>query len=220
MNTSEPSDRTTVRRLPDLADYDGEVINAIVDEALVCHVGFIDDGCPIVIPTIHARAGETLYFHGSPASRMVRRMKKGIDVCVTITLVDGLIIARAPFHSSLSYRSVVVFGTARAVEDVAEKWEAFRIITEHVAPGRWNDSRLPNDSETRRTSILAVPLAEASAKVSIGPPEDDAEDYDLPLWAGEIPLRTVAGPPVPDPALRGPVEVPQYLLDYRRPDGS
>lgn len=219
MNTSEPSDRTTVRRLPDLADYDGEVINAIVDEALVCHVGFIDDGCPIVIPTIHARTGETLYFHGSPASRMVRRMKKGIDVCVTITLVDGLIIARAPFHSSLSYRSVVVFGTARAVEDVAEKREAFRIITEHVAPGRWNDSRLPNDSETRRTSILAVPLAEASAKVSIGPPEDDAEDYDLPLWAGEIPLRTVAGPPVPDPALRGPVEVPQYLLDYRRPDG-
>lgn len=217
MNEPEPSDRTKVRRLPDQADYDVEVIHAIVDEALVCHVGFIHDGYTVVIPTIHARSGETLYFHGSPASRMVRTMKQGVDVCVTMTLVDGLIIARAPFHSSLSYRSVVVFGTARPVDDVAEKREAFRIITEHVAPGRWNDSRLPNDSETRRTSILAVPLAEASAKVSVGPPEDDAEDYDLPLWAGEVPFRTVAGPPTPDPALRGSVEIPSYLQNYRRP---
>jgi hypothetical protein len=147
-------------------------------------------------------------------------MKQGTEVCVTVTLVDGLVIARAPFHSSMSYRSAVIFGSARVVDDPDEKWEAFRLITEHVVPGRWEDSRLPTEKETRGTTILAVPMVEASAKVSTGPPEDDAEDYDLPLWAGEVPLRLTADPPVAAPDLRVDVGAPDYLTDYRRPGSS
>lgn len=214
---NEPTSRTRVQRLPERAVYDTDVINSIVDEALICHVGFVHDGYPVVIPTIHARAGNTLYVHGSPASRMLRDMKQGAPVCATITLVDGLVMARAPFHSSMNYRSVVVFGKARVVDDPNEKEEAFRLITEHIAPGRWEDSRLPTEKETRATSILALSMAEASAKVRTGPPEDDADDYDLPLWAGVVPLRTVAESPVDDPALRVDVPAPSYLRDYRRP---
>jgi hypothetical protein len=217
MDRESASQRTRVRRLPERAVYDADVIRAIVDEALICHVGFVHDGYPVVIPTIHARSVDTLYFHGSPASRMLRNMKQGTEVCVTITLVDGLVMARAPFHSSMNYRSVLIFGAARFVDDPDEKEAAFRLVTEHVAPGRWEDSRLPTEKETRATSILAVSMAEASAKVRTGPPEDDADDYDLPLWAGVVPLRIVADPPIDDPALRVSVEVPGYLSDYRRP---
>ena len=214
---SEPTSRTRVKRLPERAIHDEDVITAIVDEALICHVGFIHDGYPVVIPTIHARSGDTLYFHGSPASRMLLDMKQGAEVCITVTLVDGLVMARAPFHSSMNYRSVVIFGAARFVDDPAEKETAFRLVTEHVAPGRWEDSRLPTAKETKGTAILAVSMAEASAKVRSGPPEDDAEDYDLPLWAGVVPLRMVADPPINDPALRVDVGVPGYLSDYKRP---
>ena len=214
---SPNQDRTRVRRLPERAVFDQGQIDAIVDEALICHVAFVHDDYPVVIPTIHARNGDVLYIHGSPAGRMLRNLKRGAQVCVNITIIDGLVMARAPFHSSMNYRSVVIFGEARFVADPDEKWEALRLITEHVAPGRWDDSRLPNDKETRATSVLALPMDEASAKVRTGPPDDDEADYELPLWAGVVPLQMVAGQPVDDPDLRVQVAVPDYLAHYRRP---
>jgi nitroimidazol reductase NimA-like FMN-containing flavoprotein (pyridoxamine 5'-phosphate oxidase superfamily) len=191
--------------------YERGVIDAILDEALICHVGFVHEGAPVVIPTIHARLGDTLYLHGSPASRMLRSMKRDDEVCVTVTLVDGIALARAPFHSSMNYRSVVLFGTPRIVDDVDEKWEAFRVLTEHVTPGRWEDSRRPSPKEERGTLVVAIQIVEASAKVRTGPPEDDEEDYALPLWAGVIPLAVTAGEPIPDPRLRSDIPLPEYL---------
>lgn len=214
--TQPPTERTRVRRLPERGVYEREAIDAIVDDALVCHVGFVHDGRPVVIPTIHARVGDTLYIHGSPASRMLRDMRQGDEVCVTVTLVDGLVVARAPFHSSMNYRSVVIFGVPAEITDPNEKWDAFRAITEHVTPGRWDDSRLPNNKEVRATLVFSVPLNEASAKVRTGPPEDDDEDYELPLWAGVVPLAIVAGEPIPDPVLPDGIGVPDYLVGYRR----
>ncbi|MET0831624.1 MAG: pyridoxamine 5'-phosphate oxidase family protein, partial [Acidimicrobiia bacterium] len=181
-----PTSRTEVRRLAERGSYERSVIDAVLDEALICHVGFVHDGGPVVIPTIHARAGDTLYLHGSPASRMLRSMRSGDEICVTVTLVDGLVMARAPFHSSMNYRSVVVFGEPRLVEEPDEKWAAFAVLTEHVCPGRWADSRLPNDKEIKGTLVAAVTIDEASAKVRTGPPGDDEEDYDLPIWAGVV----------------------------------
>lgn len=216
---SDPtSPRVTVRRLPERGVYDRATIDAILDEALFCHVGFVRDGGPMVIPTIHARLGDTLYLHGSPASRMLRSMRAGNEVCVTVTLVDGLVMARAPFHSSLNYRSVVLLGVPRIVEDDAERRAAFEALTEHVAPGRWADSRQPTDKEFRATLVVAVPIGDASAKVRTGPPADDEDDYGLPIWAGVVPLRTVAGSPVADPRLADGVPVPNYLRRYERPD--
>ena len=209
--------RTSIRRLPERSVEDPDAIAAIVDEALICHVGFLYEGYPVVIPTIHARSETTLYIHGSPASRMLRHLKTGAEVCVTITLIDGLVMARAPFHSSMNYRSVVVFGSARAVEDRDEKLEAFRLITEHVAPGRWEDSRRPTEKEIKSTSVLAVELDEVSAKVRTGPPVDDEDDYELDLWAGVVPVQMVAGVPQDDPRLETGIEAPEYLTDYRRP---
>lgn len=220
MATSAPDEdgqsRTRLRRLPERGVFDREQIDSIVDEALICHVGFIHDGYPVVIPTIHARSDNTLYIHGSPASRMLRDLKRGAQMCVNITIVDGLVMARAPFHSSVNYRSVVVFGEARLVEDRTEKWEAFRLLTEHVAPGRWEDSRRPNEREIKATLVLALPMDETSAKVRVGPPHDDEEDYDLPLWAGVVPLQMVAGEPIDDPDLRHSVAAPDYLAGYKR----
>jgi len=210
-----PSDRTTVRRLAERGVYDREVIDAILDEALYCHVGVVVDGGPVVIPTIHARSGDTLYLHGSPANRMLRSMRSGEQVCVTVTVLDGIVLARAPFSSSMNYRSVVLFGTPRPVTSADEKREAFRALTEHVTPGRWADSRLPNDREEKATLVVAIPIAEASAKVRTGPPHDDEDDYDLPIWAGIIPLRMVAGEPIPDPARVSDLPVPSYLVGYR-----
>jgi nitroimidazol reductase NimA-like FMN-containing flavoprotein (pyridoxamine 5'-phosphate oxidase superfamily) len=212
-----PTPRTEVRRLPERAVYDREVIDAILDEALICHVGFVHEGSPVVIPTIHARVGDTLYFHGSPASRMLRRMKAGDEVCLNVTLVDGLVVARAAFHNSMNYRSVVVFGRARVVEDPEEKRSALEAVTEHVVPGRWVDSRPLTEKEFKGTLIAAVSLDEASAKVRTGPPGDDEEDYDLPIWAGVVPLTTMAGRPVDDPGLRVAVAPPEYVRTYRRP---
>jgi nitroimidazol reductase NimA-like FMN-containing flavoprotein (pyridoxamine 5'-phosphate oxidase superfamily) len=183
-----------VKREPQRGAYDRETIDAILDEALVCHLGFAVDGQPYVIPTLHARVGDLLYLHGSAASRMLRHAASEVRICVTVTLLDGLVLARSVFNHSIDYRSVVVLGTPALVEDVNEKREALRAFTEHVAPGRWDEARRPTDQELKATWILSVPLDEASAKVRTGPPEDDAEDMDLPVWAGVVPIHLAAEP--------------------------
>ena len=196
--------------------YEREAIDAILDEAMICHVGFVVDDVPHVIPTIHARQGDTLYLHGSPASRMLRLLKLGAPVSVTATIVDGVVVARALFHHSLNYRSVVVFGTPRLVDDPGERSVAFRAITEHVLPGRWDEARRPNEKEDRGTLLVAVDIDEASAKVRTGPPGDDDEDYELDIWAGVIPLETTAAEAIADPLLKPGVEVPESVRTYRR----
>lgn len=211
-----PSDRTKVRRLPERAVYHRATVHSIIDEALICHLGFLANGSPVVIPTIHARVDDTLYFHGSPASRMLRGMKEGMEVSIAITLLDGLVVARTPFHQSLNYRSVIVFGASRVVDDPDEKLLALKAVTDHVTPGRWEDSRPPSDKEIAGTLVLAVPLDEASAKVRVGPPGDDEEDIGLPYWAGVVPLSIVPGTPIPAAEVDWPA--PEYLADYKRPD--
>lgn len=215
MSPSAPSPRTTVKRHADRAVYERETIDAILDEALFCHVAVVQDGAPRVIPTIHARVGDTLYIHGSNASRTLRALKEGSEACVVVTLLDGLILARSAFNHSMNYRSVIVYGDAREVTDPHEKWEAQRALVEHIVPGRSEDTRMPNEKEMRQTTILAVDLVEASAKVRTGPPKDDEDDYDLPVWAGEIPLRTIAEPPIADPRLGRGIPVPGYAERYR-----
>jgi nitroimidazol reductase NimA-like FMN-containing flavoprotein (pyridoxamine 5'-phosphate oxidase superfamily) len=211
-----PSERTRVRRLPERGAYDRETIDAILDEALICHLAWVQDGEPRVIPTIHARSGDTLYVHGSNASRTLRGTKAGAHVAAEVTLLDGLVLARSAFHHSMNYRSVVVYGHAREVTDPDEKFAAQRALVEHVARGRADDARMPNQRELDQTTILAIPIEEASAKIRTGPPKDDAEDMDLPVWAGVLPIRTVPGEPDPDPDLRDGVEPPGYVTDYRR----
>jgi nitroimidazol reductase NimA-like FMN-containing flavoprotein (pyridoxamine 5'-phosphate oxidase superfamily) len=209
--------RTEVRRLPERGDYDRDLINTILDEALICHVGFVSEqGYPVVIPTIHARWESTLYLHGSPASRMLRVVKDGADVCVTVTLVDGLVLARSVFHHSMNYRSVVVFGNPREVTDPDEKMRALEVITDHVAHGRWADARHPNELEFKGTTVLALEIDEASAKTRSGPPGDDDEDYALPIWAGVVPVTTTFGSRIDDPALTDGIDPPGYVTDYRR----
>jgi nitroimidazol reductase NimA-like FMN-containing flavoprotein (pyridoxamine 5'-phosphate oxidase superfamily) len=187
-----------------------------LDEGFICHVGFCVDGQPFVIPTSYGRAGDNLYVHGSVASRMLRTMKAGIPVCVTVTLLDGLVLARSVFNHSMNYRSVVVLGTATAVEDSAEKVEALRALTEHIVPGRWAEARQPNEKELKATLVMRIPLVEFSAKVRTGLPIDDAEDYSFPTWAGVIPLEMVAQVPFPDPRLDERVAVPSYVQKYSR----
>ena len=211
-----PSPRTEVRRLPERGSYDRRLIDAILDEALICHVGFIYEGTPVVIPTIHARVGNTLYFHGSPASRMLRSMRSGDEVCVNVTLVDGVVVARAAFHNSMNYRSVVIFGRPRIVDDPDEKWAALEAVTEHVVPGRWADSRPMTEKEMKGTLVAALPISEASAKVREGGPKDEEADYELPIWAGVVPLATLPGDPVSAEGLRVDVPIPPYLSHYRR----
>jgi hypothetical protein len=196
-----PTPRTTLARLPARGSHDGATIAAILDEALFCHVGFVVDGQPYVIPTIHARVGETLYVHGSAASRMLRTLAGGVAACVTASLIDGLVLARSAFHHSMNYRSVVVLGTAHPVQEPEEKRTALRAVVEHVVPGRWEETRPPSEKEMKQTLVLALALEEASAKVRTGPPLDDEEDYALPCWAGVIPLRLAALDPVPDSRL-------------------
>ena len=215
--TDAPSRRTQVRRLAERGSYDRSLINAVLDEALICHVGFVHEGAPVVIPTIHARVGDTLYLHGSPASRMLRGMRSGEEVCVTVTLVDGLVVARAAFHNSLNYRSVVMFGVPRIVADPKEKLAALEAVTEHVVPGRWADSRPMTETELKGTLVAALPISEVSAKVRAGGPKDDDEDYELPIWAGVVPLELRPDAPVADADSRVDVAVPSYLTGYRRP---
>jgi len=210
------TERATVRRLAARGAYDRQTIHAIVDEALLCHVGFVVDGQPVVIPTIHWREEETLYFHGSAASRMLRSLRDGVDACVTITLLDGLVLARSAFHHSMNYRSVVIFGKAREVTDETEKRRALDRLVEHVVRGRGAEVRAPNEKEMRQTLVLALPLAEASAKIRTGPPLDDEEDQALPVWAGVIPLQLTPQSPLADPTLRNGIAVPQYAESYTR----
>ena len=216
MEQGPPSERTQVKRHPERGVYDRGTIDAILDEALICHVAYVEDGHPAVIPTIHARMGDTLYIHGSQASRTVRTLRPGTEVCVETTLLDGLVLARSTPNHSMNYRSVVIYGVAREVTDPKEKFDAQNALVEHIVPGRLADARLPNDLELKETGILAISLDEASAKVRTGPPKDDEEDYGLPVWAGVLPLRTVPGDPEPDPRLPDGVEPPGYVTGYRR----
>jgi uncharacterized protein len=214
---SEPStSRTRVVREPERGVYDRETAYKILDEAFICHVGFIAEGQPFVIPTSYGRNGDYLYIHGSAASRMLRRLHQGIPVCVTVTLVDGLVLARSIFNHSMNYRSVVILGTAKVIEDPQEKIEALRALSEHILPGRWEDSRQPNEKELKATSILRLPIDEFSAKVRQGPPIDDQEDYGFPTWAGVIPLTTLAGQPINDPTLEPVRTAPVYATHYSR----
>ena len=216
MNTFPVTDRTTLKRLPKRGVYDRELVYGILDEGFICHVGFAVDGRAFVIPTGYARVEDKLYIHGSQASRMLRTLAQGIDVCVTVTLVDGLVLARSAFHHSMNYRSVVVFGKASVVEDPEEKLAALRSLSEQVIRGRWDDARKPNDQELKATTVLSLPLVEVSAKVRTGPPLDDEEDYELPIWAGVIPLRLAAAAPVADPRLPTNIQPPRYASDYHR----
>lgn len=212
----EPTERTRVRRLPERGRYDRPTIDAILDEALICHVGFVHDGHPFVIPTIHARVDDTLYLHGSPASRMLRSIRNQ-PICVTITILDGLVLARSHFHSSMNYRAVVVLGVGREVTEAGEKTAAFEAVVEHVARGRWDKARRPDERELKATSIIAVGIDEASAKVRTGDPQDDEADLELDIWAGVIPVTTEFGTPVDDSLLRPGIAVPTHASDYRRP---
>jgi hypothetical protein len=211
-----PTERTQVHRLPKRGVYDREKVYTILDEGLVCHVGFVVDGKPVVIPTGYGRKGDTLYFHGSPASRMFQTLGKGVDVCITVTLVDGVVMARSAFHHSMNYRSVVMFGKASLLNDPDAKREALQAFTEHVAPGRWQEIRQPSEKELRSTIVLAMPLDEVSAKVRTGPPLDDEEDYALPVWAGVLPLELTPAAPVPDDRLPKEIAVPDYVRAYSR----
>ena len=213
--TALQTPRTTVRRLPKRAGYDRETVYAILDEALVCHIGFIVDGAPMVIPTIHWRHGDTLYVHGSAASRMLRSLKQGVEACVTVTLLDGLVLARSAFHHSMNYRSAVILGIAREVNG-EEKLAALEGLVEHVCAGRSPHVRAPNESELRQTSVLAMTIDEASAKIRTGGPVDDDEDYALDVWAGVLPLRLTPQPAIADERLPEGIAVPDYVTNYSR----
>jgi hypothetical protein len=216
MSQFQPTDRTQVKRLPKRGHYDRETVYKILDNAFVCHVGFSVDGQPFVIPTNYGRSGDTLYLHGSAASRMLKALSADAPVCVTVTHVDGLVLARSAFHHSVNYRSVVILGTARLVEDPAEKMEALRIFTEHVVKGRWDDVRRPTEQELKATTVLSLPLEEVSAKVRTGGPVDDEADYALPVWAGVLPLEMVVKAPEPDALRKSHPPIPDYLKNYSR----
>jgi len=214
-----PSERTQVHRHPERGVYDADLIHRILDEALICHVSWMDpEGGPRILPTIHARVGDTLYLHGSRAARPWKTLRDGADVCVAATIVDGLVLARSAFNHSMNYRSVVVFGRAREVTEPEEMERAATAITSHVAPGRETEARMPTEHEFRQTLLLAVPLDEASAKVRTGPPKDDPPDIELPIWAGVLPLALAHGTPEPAPDLIGDLPTPGYVTGYRRPD--
>ncbi|MGH9756099.1 MAG: pyridoxamine 5'-phosphate oxidase family protein [Candidatus Acidiferrales bacterium] len=216
MSEYKPTERTRVERLPARGAYDRETVHAILEEGFVCHVGFVVEGQPFVIPTNYARVDETLYLHGSSASRMLRTLSGGVQVCVTVTLVDALVLARSAFHHSVNYRSVVMLGQATLVEDPDEKMRVLEAFTNHIVRGRWKDVRPPTQQELKGTSVLALPLGEVSAKVRTGPPKDDEEDYALPIWAGLLPLPVVPAMPIADPLLPAGIPVPASVKNYSR----
>jgi hypothetical protein len=209
-----------VIREPHRGVYDRATAYKILDEGFICHVGFVVDGQPFVIPTGYGRSGDNLYIHGSAASRMLRNLNQGVRVCVTVTLLDGLVLARSIFNHSMNYRSVVVLGIAVAVEDPVEKLDALHALSEHILPGRWAESRPPNERELKQTLVMRLPLEEFSAKVRQGPPIDDEEDYAFPTWAGVIPLEMVPGAPINDPRLDSTTPVPLYASRYSRRPGE
>lgn len=216
MDNFTPTTRTQLRRLPKRGAYDRETVHRVLDEALFCHVGFVVDGQPFVIPTGFGRKDDTLYLHGSAASRMLGEVGKGIPVCVTVTLIDGLVLARSAFHHSVNYRSVMILGTARPVTHDVEKAEALRVFTEHIVPGRWDVVRQPTVQELKATSVLALDLVEVSAKIRTGNPVDDDADYALPIWAGVVPLKLTPSEAVADPKLTHAIEAPEHVRYYRR----
>lgn len=211
-----PTERTRVVREPHRGVYDRDASYQILDEGFICHVGFVLDGQPFVIPTGYGRAGDNLYIHGSAASRMLRNLEQGVPVCVTVTLLDGLVLARSIFNHSMNYRSVVVLGTAVAVKERDEKLAALRAISEHILPGRWAEVRQPNERELKATLVMRLPITEFSAKVRQGPPIDDEEDYSFSTWAGVIPLKLIAGQPIDDPRLMTGQTMPHYAKHYSR----
>ena len=215
MKTYPISNRNRVKRISNKSDYSKETVHAIIDEALFCHLGIIHDGKPVVIPTIHARTGDHIVFHGSNASRLLK-ISNNNEICVTITLLDGLVMARSLFNSSMNYRSAVIFGKGEIIKDHDERMAAFKSITDHIAPGRWDDARQPNNSELKQTSVVRMPIDEASAKISMGPPDDEDEDYALDYWAGVIPINQTYGEPESDPILQEGITIPDYLKNYCR----
>jgi uncharacterized protein len=217
--TQIPTARTRVVREAHRGVYDRETAYRILDEGFLCHIGFVADGQPFVIPTSYGRSGDNLYVHGSAASRMLRQMKEGLAVCLTVTLLDGLVLARSVFNHSMNYRSVVVLGKATLVDDPEEKLEALRVLSEHIIPGRWSDARQPNERELKQTSVLKLPIQEFSAKVRTGPAIDDEEDYSFPTWAGVLPLSMNTGEPVNDERLDANQPVPEYVRRYSRSSG-
>ena len=214
--TFPQTDRTKLKRLPKRGHFDRETVYGILDEGFICHIGFAPGGQPVVIPTGYARVDDNLYIHGSQASRMLKTLSGGVDACVTVTIIDGLVLARSAFHHSMNYRSVVIFGRATLIEDREEKYAALVALSEHIIRGRWNDVREPTEQEMKATSVLSLPLVEASAKIRTGPPLDDEEDYALPIWAGVVPLRLEAGEPIADPRLPADIGVPDYAQNYER----
>ena len=216
MSDQMPTPRTRVVREADRAVYDRETVYHILDEGFLCHAGFVVDGQPFVIPTSYGRKDASLYLHGSAASRMLRQIKEGVPVCITVTLLEGLVLARSIFNHSMNYRSVVILGKACLLDDPEEKLEALRILSEHILPGRWADSRQPNERELKATSVLRVAIAEFSAKVRQGPAIDDEDDYAFPTWAGVVPLEMVAGAPIGDARLLPGQEAPSYATSYTR----
>jgi hypothetical protein len=215
MNPIELTERTELQRLPERGSRDPQIIHAVLDAAFLAHVGFANDRQPFVIPTLYGRNGDTLYLHGSAASRMLGVLEQGIAACVTVTIVDGLVLARSAFHHSINYRSVVAFGTACAISEPARKTRALRTISEHLLAGRWSDVRGPTRQELAATSVLEFSIEEASVKIRRGPPKDDEEDYARSTWAGVVPLSVAARPPVPDPRLAAGTELPAYLSTVR-----
>lgn len=208
------TERTELRRLPKRGSHEGKKIYEILDAAFLAHIGFCVEGQPFVIPTLFGREDNQLFLHGSAASRMLRELEKGLAACVTVTIVDGLVLARSAFHHSMNYRSVVAFGTARKIGNPARKLDALKIISEHLIKGRWNDVRGPSEQEMKSTAVLEFTIEEASAKVRTGPPVDDEEDYDLPVWAGVLPLALTTGTAKPDEQLKNGVDLPNYVVRF------
>lgn len=217
MNTLPQTPRTSLKRLPKRGSHERDTINQILDEGFICHVGFTIEGQPFVIPTGYARAADQLILHGSQASRMLRALKTGIDVCVTVTLIDGLVLARSAFHHSMNYRSVVIFGRASLIEARAAQLAALFALSEHMIPGRWPEVREPTEAELQQTTVLSLPIEEASAKIRTGPPLDDEEDYAMNVWAGVLPMRMIVSNPIPDPRLPADIGIPDYIAGYKRP---
>lgn len=213
MTELRPTERTLLRRRPDRGSYQRETLHAILDEGLVCHVGFVLDGEPAMIATAHWRQGDRLYFHGSRGSRLMQAIREGAEVCVAVTLLDGLVLARSGFHHSMNYRSVLAYGRPEVIEEPAAKLAALRLFIEKNAPGRWDELRPPTMEELRQTQVVALPLEEASAKIRSGGPLDDEGDYEHPVWAGTLPIRQIRGDPVPDPRLSPRIPLPPYLTD-------
>lgn len=207
----EKTNRSKLNRHPERGSFDKETIYKIIDEVLYCHVSFLQDDKPFVIPTIHVRMDDKIILHGAKASRMLKHISAGNEVCISITIVDGLVLARSIFHHSMNYRSVVLFGSGEEVTDANIKFNAFHALANHIMPGRWDDARIPNKKEMDVTSVVSIKIDEASAKIRTGPPVDDAEDYDLPVWAGEVPFLKGFNLPINDPKLNPGIPVPDYL---------